>query len=225
MRNICKVLLQSFRVTLVISVTLLLSGCFGFDGCSDCVDSASSSNVVTVAAVAEMTSLGATIVRELDDEEFVPNGDNSAITGRAALYFAPMDGLESISDGGVEQQYSFIFSQQIDNVYIEIPLKTVFETSDPSYHYYGKVATRSGPAELVITGNHILRAWKPVIEPTPNNVQGKLNIPVRATHVGLWHSEIDGTSRVLVRRVPLDSIDAWRRHFKPLIDQNCNTEC
>ena len=187
---------------------LLISSCVGEDlGCTSCK--------APSEARSEMALQGATLTALTDP---VPENVNQRqITGDygvadVTMYFAPSsDQLITNDFAGATLTrfpYEFTFSTLANGNYTVIEgvqTLSVLQSDQPAY--YGGLAIDVGPQDLLLEGNHLLSGMNSTL------------IPLSATHVELWFRTSEEQPRELVRRIPLLSLYAWQRYFKPFTYQ------
>lgn len=107
-----------------------------------------------------------------------------------------------------EHPYAYAFSKLTDGEYNLIkPLLpfnySVAPTTDLNTRY-GPIKIDNSPVELVLYGNHLLIAIPA--------------IPMSATHVEIWYRQQREDELILLRRVALNNLYAWRQYYKPIFD-------
>ncbi len=194
-------------------LSIIISGCTSWDG--DACD-------YPASAYSEIAVLGATITKcGLPLSESVSgtyyDGAEPFVTARLNLYFSPTADQESIEfevqDGYLSSyadttRYEYFFSQSIGDQFMTIePNHTTFDPPGPANQYSSAVRLQSFPEEMIVNGNHLV----------VTDVGDSFAAPARATHVELWFRDTPESERELVRRVPLNSFDFWKRYLEPLI--------
>ena len=205
------------RTLLLIALGIMLSGCFPIDECKNCSP--------PEEAIAEMRAHGVTLTTHtypfpesidtypISDARYSPETPTSYLEGNGIeLFFSPPTdkaiALQATDNEWDEHPYSYSFSEFANNEYTIIkPLLpfnySVAPTTDLSSQY-GPLKIDNWPEELVLYGNHILKAIAA--------------IPENATHIELWHRQQREDELVFIRRVALENLLGWRQYYKPIFD-------
>ena len=194
-------------------LALQLSGCDSFGNIASCTDGHCRP---PVESVNEIRSLGSTITtssrplpdsvdtilytRESDGEAFISSN-------LLELYFSPSMNFsnvanpDSISNDWADHPYAFTFSQENDGEFTKI--KPIIPSNAFLFEgtVFGPLAVTNDPAELIVHGNHVLKA--------PSA------FPLRATHVEIWVRQERRLEFTLMNRIRLNSLTAWNRYLLP----------
>ena len=208
---------KTVRTLLLIFVGTLLSACFPVDQCNNCSP--------PQEAIAEMRIHGVTLTTynypfpETINTSLASDADYTLDTPIVSLdsyaielvFSPPTDksiSVQPTNNEWDEHPYSYSFSQFLNEEYRIIkPLLpfnySVAPTTDLSSQY-GPIKIDNSPAELVLYGNHLLKAVAA--------------IPENATHIELWHRQQRDDELTFVRRVALENLYGWRQYYQPYFD-------
>jgi len=197
-----------FNKLLLFSGTLLLAGC---TTCENCIPPSEAVSELTVQGVT-LTPLR-TPFPDTVKEEYVTLGVEHSLTADLDMYFSPADGFETIEEPyrAIDRSrfpYEMVYSQLVDGSFVEIMSTNEFDVLDPNAIYSGETEFHVEPENLLIGANHVLKS------PSP------FEMPARATHVELWFRENLNSDPILVRRVAVDNLIAYRMYLQPLLPNN-----
>ena len=199
---------------LLVLITVFITACVPYGDCDNCR--------APQEALAELRTLGVTLTT--DSRPFPEDVESNLTTDVDYTLHEPIQYLESYRLNLVfsppvdksttiqpsenewdEHPYAYSFSTRVGEEFRHIkPLLPHNYSVAPTTNLnslYGPIKIDNHPPELVLYGNHYLKAVSA--------------IPIEATHVELWHRQQREDELTLVRRVELESLYGWRQYLRP----------